>query len=249
MKEPTTPNGWIKLHRDILDSKLWSCSDATFRVAIYLILSANHSTRHYRRIEIQRGQCVRSLTMISEACHISRKAARYAIQTLKADKFIEVDEPFGAQQGHRITVCKYETYQTQEMYRGTGGAQEGTQEGNTNKNDKNDKNEKNNIFNGCSDKSTTRPKPLSYSQDFDEAWALYGRRGSKPQAYKYWRRLTDEQRSQIVATIPAYLECVKAGRPQKDFQGWINPDNELWAQDWKAVLKEQQNMNTRGGTF
>ena len=126
MKEPTTPNGWIKLHRDILDSKLWSCSDATFRVAIYLILSANHSTRHYRRIEIQRGQCVRSLTMISEACHMSRQAARYAIQTLKADKFIEVDEPFGAQQGHRITVCKYATYQNCGDERGTEGTNKGT---------------------------------------------------------------------------------------------------------------------------
>ena len=100
-----------------------------------------------------------------------------------------------------------------------------------------------------SDRSSTRSKQPSYSQDFDDAWALYGRRGSKPQSFKYWRRLTDDQRSQIVATIPAYLECVKAGRPQKDFQGWINPDNELWAQDWAAILKEQRSMNTRGGTF
>ena len=195
--------------------------------------------------------------MISEACNLSRKAVRYAIETLKGDNFIEIDEPFGAQQGHRITVCKYATYQTSEDAKGTEGSNEGINEGsnagsnagNTNKNDKNDKNEKNNIFDGCSDKSSTQSKHPSYSQDFDEAWAAYGRRGSKPQSYKYWRRLTDEQRSQIVETIPAYLECVKAGRPQKDFQGWINPDNELWAQDWTAILKEQRNMNTRGGTF
>ena len=194
--------------------------------------------------------------MISEACNLSRKAVRYAIETLKGDKFIEIDEPFGAQQGHRITVCKYATYQTSEDVKGTEGINEGSNagsnEGNTNKNDKNDKNEKNEeggMLKNSLGRSTTRSKPPSYSQDFDEAWAAYGRRGSKPQSYKYWRRLTDDQRIQIVATIPAYLECVKAGRPQKDFQGWINPDNELWAQDWNAVLKEQRNMNTRGGTF
>ena len=147
MKETTTPNGWIKLHRDLLDSKLWSCSDATFRVAVYLLLSANHSTRWHRRIKIEKGQCVRSLSMISEACSLSRKAVRYAIETLKGDNFIEIDEPFGAQQGHRITVCKYDTYQTSEDVKGTEGSNEGNNagnnEGNTNKKGKNEKNEKN----------------------------------------------------------------------------------------------------------
>jgi len=138
-------NGYIKLHRELLDSKLWSCSDATLRVALYLLLSANHGTAWHRRIEIGRGQCVRSLTQISEACNLSRKAVRYALAVLSKDEFIRTDEPFGAQQGHRVTICKYDTYQGHKCDKGTAGAQEGNHEGNhqgnTNKKNKNEKEE------------------------------------------------------------------------------------------------------------
>lgn len=106
-----TGNGWIKLHRSIIDSKLWSCSDATFRIGLYLILSANHKPRWVRRVWIERGQCVRSLTQIADDCHETRNTVRYALKVLKEDEFIKIDEPFGTHQGHRISICKYETYQ------------------------------------------------------------------------------------------------------------------------------------------
>ncbi len=96
----------------MLDSKLWSCSDATFRVAIFLLLSANHEPKWHRRIEILRGQTVRSLTQISDACKLSRNTARYALKILIADNFIVLDEPFGTHQGHRLTICNYDTYQS-----------------------------------------------------------------------------------------------------------------------------------------
>jgi hypothetical protein len=53
--------------------------------------------------------------------------------------FITIDQPFGAQQGHRITICNYVTYQSDEYRRGTGGAHEGNNEGNTNNKEKNEK--------------------------------------------------------------------------------------------------------------
>jgi hypothetical protein len=136
--------GYILLHRKILDSKLWSCSDATLKVAIFLLLSANHKDRYYNRILIKRGQCVRSLSQISEGCNLSRKAVRYALKILEEDRFLTIDAPFGAQQGHRLIICKYGDWQNPEMIRGTRGAHEGHTrgtEGNTNNNDKNGKNE------------------------------------------------------------------------------------------------------------
>ena len=114
------------------------------------MLSANHKPGYVRRLDVQRGQTVRSLTQISEACGISRKAVRYALSVLERDGFISKDEPFGAQQGHRITICKYNDYQLDPNDKGTVGAQQGTQEGthagtqegNTNNNEKNEKNGK-----------------------------------------------------------------------------------------------------------
>lgn len=135
--------GWISVHREVIDSKLWSCSDATFRVAMYLLLSANHKQKYHRRITIERGQCVRSLTMISDDCNLSRKAVRHALKILSKDEFISLDEPFGAQQGHRITICKYNKWQDKNTDEGTEGANEGANEGATNNNDNNDNNDNN----------------------------------------------------------------------------------------------------------
>jgi uncharacterized phage protein (TIGR02220 family) len=110
------------------------------------MLSANHKSGYVRRLQVERGQTVRSLTQIGDACGISRKAVRYALSVLERDGFISKDEPFGAQQGHRITICKYNDYQLDPSDKGTVGAQQGTQEGthagNTNNNEKNGKRQK-----------------------------------------------------------------------------------------------------------
>jgi hypothetical protein len=130
--------GWIKLHRCFIESSLFSHSGNTVKVAMYLLLSSNHKPGYVRGVEIERGQCVRSLSQIAEACKVSRKAARHAISVIVSEGFIKRDEPFGAHKGHRITICKYETYQSEK----TEGARRGHAEGTvtpTNKNVENNK--------------------------------------------------------------------------------------------------------------
>lgn len=140
--ENSDKNGWIRLHRRIIDSRLWSCTDSTFRVAVYLLLSANHDKRWVRRVLIERGQCVRSLTQISADCNVTRNTTRYALKILKQDGFLSIDEPFGTQQGHRITICNYDTYQDDNGNNHTGTTHGLTHGLTTNKNVKNDKKEK-----------------------------------------------------------------------------------------------------------
>jgi len=64
---------------------------------------------------------------------------RCALGNLERSGFIHVDAPFGAQQGHRVSVCNYATYQGEEADKGTEGISEGYHEGNTNKNGKKEK--------------------------------------------------------------------------------------------------------------
>ncbi len=140
---------WVKLHRDLIGSKLWSSPDAAFRVGLYLILIANHEPGHFYNIPIQTGQTVRSLTRIAEDCCITRKAARYSRDLLRRDGFITIDKPNGAQHGHRITICNYRAYQnTEERQRekqGTGSPTIGPTQLPTNKKGRMEegKNEKN----------------------------------------------------------------------------------------------------------
>jgi len=150
LTELQTSNGWILLHRSLLDSKEFSASPAQFKVLIYLILSANHKARFVRSVEIKRGQCVRSLTRISDDCDLSRKAVRCALSNLAKSGFVNISTPFGAHQGHMITICNYDLYQSQRQSTGieginegnNEGTNEGNNEGTTNKNDKNGKERK-----------------------------------------------------------------------------------------------------------
>lgn len=77
-----------------------------------------------------------------------------------------------------------------------------------------------------------------YTADFEKAWNMYGRYGAKAKALAYWNRLAPEDRVNILSAIPKYMRVVDAGRKKKQFEGWINPANRLWEQDWTGALRE-----------
>ena len=76
-----------------------------------------------------------------------------------------------------------------------------------------------------------------YSSSFESAWKAYGRQGSKKKAYSYWKQIPEGDHESIMHAIPLYLKCVEAGRLKSDFEGWVNPKNEKWANDWEQVLE------------
>jgi uncharacterized protein YdaU (DUF1376 family) len=84
---------------------------------------------------------------------------------------------------------------------------------------------------------------------FEKLWEDYGRIGAKKKANAYWRKLAPDQMQGICDAMGPYLRVVAAGRRQKDFEGWINPANEIWAQDWEAQLAEwsKDDNKSKGG--
>ena len=129
--------GCILLSRAILDSQLWSVPDGTLKVAVYLLLKANHDKGFFKMVEIKRGQTCRSLNTIADQCLLSIKTVRHALMILKKIEFLKIDKPFGAKQGQRISICKYDTYQSLTSYRGNSRACEGIHEGAPNNKEKN----------------------------------------------------------------------------------------------------------------
>lgn len=63
---------------------------------------------------------------------------------------------------------------------------------------------------------------------FEALWVAYGRIGSKPEALRYWKTLSEEDRAAIEAKLPAYVASTPGGAYRKHLQGWINPKNRLW---------------------
>ena len=94
------------------------------------------------------------------------------------------------------------------------------------------------------DKKTSALQREHYPPDFEQAWALYERKGTKAKALRYWNRLAAADRLEIIKAIPAYIAKNKEAQYRKDFDGWINPANKMWENevetkepkiDWGAI--------------
>jgi hypothetical protein len=101
-------NGWIKLHRKILEWEWWSDPN-TFRVFMYLLLTANHEDKRWQGIEISRGQTVTSLSKLAKECKLTVQSVRTSITHLKSTGEL-------TQSQHRtfslLTLIKYSDYQS-----------------------------------------------------------------------------------------------------------------------------------------
>lgn len=100
-------NGWIKLHRKILDWE-WFTSPSTLQLFIYLLLRANKEDKKWRGILIKRGQLVTSVSTISEETKLSTQQVRTSLNRLKSTNEITSKT---TNRFTLVTVCKYESYQ------------------------------------------------------------------------------------------------------------------------------------------
>jgi len=62
---------------------------------------------------------------------------------------------------------------------------------------------------------------------FEECWKLYGRKGTKRQAFRYWQRLSNDDKLAILEAIPRYCDNTNYDY-RKFFEGWIKPTNRMW---------------------
>lgn len=100
-------NGWIKLHRKILDWE-WFTSPSTLQLFIYLLLRANKEDKKWRGILIKRGQLVTSVATISEETKLSTQQVRTSLNRLKSTNEITSKT---TNRFTLVTVCKYESCQ------------------------------------------------------------------------------------------------------------------------------------------
>lgn len=142
-------NGWVKLHRSMLDWE-WYTDINVCRLFTHMLLKANHKDKNWRGILIKRGQTLTSLNTLESETGLSKSQIRTAIKKLNSTQEI-------AQQSHSqytvFTIKNYDSYQVDD----TQNDKPVTHESHTddtpmtsNKNDKNDKNE---------DKSIVEAKP------------------------------------------------------------------------------------------
>lgn len=143
--------GWIKLHRELLDKSIWTCSTSAQKVIlITLLMMANHDGREWefkgKRIKLQPGQFITSLPAIAKLAGdgVSVQNIRTALKRFAEYEFL-TDESTG--QGRLITICNWDLYQrgveeanSQTNRQLTDSQQTANRQLTANKNNKNDNN-------------------------------------------------------------------------------------------------------------
>lgn len=100
--------GWIKIHRGLLDWEWYSDTNCV-RMALHLLLKANFQTKRWRGITVERGQLVTSRSMLARETGLSEREVRTAISKLEKSDFLTSR----ATSSYTIvTICNYEKYQS-----------------------------------------------------------------------------------------------------------------------------------------
>ena len=105
--------GWIKLHRRLLESSVWGNHNLT-RFWIWCLLKASHSsvkTRiRYIEVELSPGQFVFGRPKAAEETGLSEDEVRTCVKVLKAENAIAVTTHF-TKQFSILTINKWDRYQ------------------------------------------------------------------------------------------------------------------------------------------
>ena len=65
---------------------------------------------------------------------------------------------------------------------------------------------------------------------FEKCWVDYERKGNKQIALRYWKKLSTEDQQLVHDNIHSYKSS-REYQYRKDFQGWINPANKIFADE------------------
>lgn len=79
---PKSDNGWIKLHRSLLEWE-WYSDVNVFRLFTHMLLIANHEQKPWRGIEIPKGSFISSIGHLAKGTTLSEREIRTAITKLK----------------------------------------------------------------------------------------------------------------------------------------------------------------------
>ena len=118
---------FIKAYRKLLKWR-WADNPNMLALWIRLLLIANYEEKGWHNITIKRGQIVTSVAKLSAESGLSNKQVRLCLDKLKSTGEIKIE---GANKYTIITICNYDTYQSNNDCEGrTKGEQEDEQTAN-----------------------------------------------------------------------------------------------------------------------
>jgi len=173
--------GWIKLHRGLLDWE-WYDDTNTKILFLHLLLKVNHKEKNYKGVTIEVGCMLTGRELLSKETGLSVQQIRRAICNLETTNEITTKK---SRKGTVIQIVKYKDYQVATS-KTTTEQPENNQKATTNKNVKNEKNEKK-------------------KEDFELFWSKYPKKVAKSDCLKKFISLNEESIGKILSTIDLFL--------------------------------------------
>ena len=103
---------WVAIYQSFCSSSIWTDTTPIGKnLALWLIIHANHTTKNWHGIKINRGQQFRSICNLAEDLYCSRKSLGQNLRELEKLGFISLSEPLGKKRGFLITIKNYCKYQ------------------------------------------------------------------------------------------------------------------------------------------
>lgn len=134
--KPMAGNGWIKLHRKLLESLIFG-NEKGLKVWVWCLLKANHADKQVllgrRKITLKAGQFIMGSTTAKEQLSLAKATIWYWLNFLEKEGQVRLEK---TTKYTIVTIPKWEEYQHE---LDTNETQSERKVG-TNKNDKNDKN-------------------------------------------------------------------------------------------------------------
>lgn len=249
--------GWIKIHRQIVENDIWLCEPFSRGQAwVDLIILANHKeTFFYKRgnkVTVLRGQVGRSEVELADRWRWSRTKVRKFLEDLEKEQQIKIIKSPITQV---LTIVNYDVYQEKEQQKDSRRTAE-EQQKDTYKNDKNEKNEKENyiylgefrkIEKGEQFRTTALENHFHFGL-FKKEWS----ENFQNQILRFWRHLEEKKgdnwgtpgtiTSQIDA-IKSYLQKFSEVEIIEAFEDTRLKGNVSWNPDWTKKKKEEQEKN------
>jgi hypothetical protein len=104
-------NGWVKLHKKILEWE-WYQDSKTLHLFLHLVLNARHKDGSWKGVNLKRGQVVVGVNSLSNSTGISVQSIRTNLKRL-VDSGEIITKP--TNKFTVVTICKFEDYQGQDV--------------------------------------------------------------------------------------------------------------------------------------
>ncbi|MFB3816122.1 MAG: hypothetical protein ACE147_00545 [Candidatus Methylomirabilales bacterium] len=221
--------GWIRLHRAVMDHPVWSLPPAQYKVWDACLLLANHKDSEWwdgrERVPIPAGSFVTSINHLAEKAKVTRQVTRDAIRNLQ--RLASITTQIRTQRWTMITVVNWHTYQGEEC-------DENTEE-NPTENTVRTQREHSENTNGRMKEG--KKETLVDLDGFVAFWSLYPRHVAKKAAIKAWTKLKpgDDLRATIMRALALQVKHDFSKREQDKIphaSTWLN--GERWKDEVAA---------------